>query len=80
MFLSGHKRKQEVWAELDEIVLNIRQDELEQLIEFLQNVRGEIAQLPADAEEHWHYRDYSDLWSEGQPDLILFVRPDLEHI
>ena len=77
MFLSGRKREKEDWVELDEIVLNFQQKELDQVIKFLQNVREQAAEC-REAEEHWHYRDESDLWSEGQPDLIVFVEPDLE--
>lgn len=72
MFLFGREKGKEDWAELDEIVLNLGQGELEQVIGFLQNVRGKLDQLPADEQEHWHYRDES----EGQPDLILFMLPD----
>lgn len=76
MFLFGREKGKEDWAELDEIVLNLEQGELEQVIGFLQNVRGKFAQFPADEQEHWHYRDESEGWSEGQPDLILFMLPD----
>ena len=72
MFLSGREREKEDWIELDKIVWNFQQKELDQVIKFLQNVREQAA------EEHWYYRDESDLWSEGQPDLIVFVEPDLE--
>ena len=72
MFLFGREKGKEDWAELDEIVLNFEQGELEQVIGFLQDVRGKFAQFPADEQEHWHYRDES----EGQPDLILFMLPD----
>ena len=76
MFLFGRKKGTEDWAELDEIVLNLDPRDLEQVISFLQNARGAFAQLPADEEEHWHYRDDSELWSEGQPDLILVIEPN----
>ena len=74
LFLSLETCLGEGWAELDEIVLNFEQGELEQVIGFLQDVRGKFAQFPADEQEHWHYRDES----EGQPDLILFVEPNLD--
>ena len=78
LFLSLETCLGEGWAELDEIVLNFEQGELEQVIGFLQDVRGKLDQLPADEQEHWHDRDESEEWSEGQPDLILFVEPNLD--
>ena len=75
--MSGREREKEDWIELDEIVLNFQQKELDQVITFLQNIREQAAEC-REAEEYWHYRDESDLWSGGQPDLIVFVEPDLE--
>lgn len=59
--------------ELSEVTLSCNKEDLDKIIEFLKSVREGIEEDYADAQEHWHYRDYNDSWTEGETDLIVFI-------
>lgn len=60
---------------LKEITLYGNENDLDKMIEFLKNVRDEIAEMDIEEigeGEHWHYRDYNEQWTEQESDLIFY--------
>lgn len=58
---------------LKEIGLSCNKDEIDKIIEFLKSVCNDIEKKNAEDGAHWHYRDYNKLWTEKQPDLIIYL-------
>lgn len=51
-------------------------EELDQLIEMLQKARREAVKRASEEGGHWHFRDWSEDWSEKESDFILFITPE----
>ena len=60
-------------AVLREASLACTKEELDLLIAFLQDIQEELSDLDNTESEHFHFRDWSEGWSEKQSDFILFM-------
>lgn len=58
---------------LREVSLDCSREELDQIIEFLQQVCQEAEGVKLDSLSHWHLRDWSDSWTEKHSDLIILL-------
>ena len=58
---------------LREVSLDLSREELDQLIEFLQDVRTEAEDIKLDSLSHWHFRDWSESWTEKHSDFIILL-------
>lgn len=58
---------------LRKVSLDCFREELDQLIEFLQQVREESAGVELSSLSHWHFRDWSDHWTEKHSDVIVLL-------
>ncbi len=58
---------------LSQVTLSCKKEDLDQIIEFLKNVKNESEHENIADGDHWHYRDYIDSWTEEESDLIVFV-------
>jgi len=61
---------------LSQVTLNCKKEDLNKIIEFLNDVKNEIANAKIEDGDHWHYRDYNDSWQEKEPDLIIYIDND----
>ena len=75
MLMYGYEKYKglKVPLELSEITLSCKKDELDKIIEFFKNIREESINSKMEVGDHWHYRDYNELWSEKESDLIVFL-------
>ncbi len=58
---------------LREVSLDCSREELDQLIEFLQQVREESEGVKLDSLSHWHFRDWSESWTKKHSDFIILL-------
>lgn len=58
---------------LSEVSVVCTRAELDEMIEFLMQVRHETSGTEPEDGAHWHYRDWAETWSDAQSDLILFL-------
>ena len=58
---------------LREVSLDCSREELDQLIEFLQDVRAEAAGEKLDSLSHWHFRDWNPAWTKQHSDFIILL-------
>lgn len=58
---------------LSEVTLDCNKNDLDKIIEFLKSVRQDIAEKNVEDGSHWHYRDYNELWTEQESDLIIYL-------
>ena len=58
---------------LREVSLDCSREELDQLIEFLQQVREEAKGIELDSLSHWHFRDWYPAWTEKHSDFIILL-------
>ena len=61
---------------LSQVTLSCRKEDLEKIIEFLIEVKNESENKIVNDGDHWHFRDYNDLWTEKESDFIVFVDDD----
>ena len=58
---------------LREVSLDCSREELDRLIEFLQGVREAAREEELDSLSHWHFRDWSESWTEKHSDFIILL-------
>lgn len=58
---------------LREVSLDCSREELDQLIEFLQQVRREAEGVKLDSLSHWHFQDWSESWTKAHSDFIILL-------
>jgi len=56
---------------LSQVTLSCKKEDLDKIIEFLNEIKNESENI--EDGDHWHYRDYTDSWTEEESDLIIFV-------
>lgn len=56
---------------LKEVSISCNKDELDNMIAFLKSVCDDIERTNAGDGEHWHYRDYNELWTKKESDFIV---------
>lgn len=74
MELFGYeKNKEKKSLAISQATMICSKEELDKIIEYLQSVREEIAKEYIDTNEHWHYSDYNDNWTEKDSELVVFI-------
>lgn len=74
MKLFGYeKNKEKKSLEINEATMICSKEELDKIIEYLQSISEEIKEEYIDPNEHWHYSDYNDDWTEEDSELVVFI-------
>ena len=72
MILGGYRKDIENFVELKEVSIVCNMDELDKIINFLLHVKEQHNAVKEKTSTcHSHYRDWSDVWREGDSDLII---------
>lgn len=76
MMAYGYKwdSESETPDKLKEASITCTKEELDQLIEFLTNLRKEMRDMEDIEGEHWHYRDWCPKWTDSESDLIVVMK------
>ena len=78
MKVYGRKKKSSKAIKLSEVSIDANLEELKTIINGLVKFEKQVEKyLNADSQDdyvgHFHYRDYSSLWSAGESDFIVCV-------
>lgn len=74
MELFGYERnKKKTSLAISEASMICSKEELGKIIEYLQSIREEIEEDYIDSNEHWHYSDYNDEWTEKDSEIVVFI-------
>lgn len=74
MRLFGYEReKKKKSLDISEASIFCSKEELEKIIQYLQSIREEIGEDYISLDEHWHYSDYNEDWTDKDSELIVFV-------
>ena len=74
MELFGYERNKEKKSlVISEATMICSKEELDKIIEYLQSIREEINKEYINPNEHWHYSDYNQDWTEKDSELVVFI-------
>ena len=74
MELFGYERnKDKKSLVISEATMICSKEELDKIIGYLQSIREDINEEYIDPNEHWHYSDYNEDWTEKDSELVVFI-------